>query len=575
MANPPDVENYWGTSRTEAFSDGVFAIAITLLILEVNVPETAFDNLWRGILDQWPSYLAYATSFITIGGIWLAHHGIFRRLQYANTRLMLVNLLLLMAVSFLPFPTKLMAEAIHSSDAERAAVIFYGGTLLVISSLLSALWGSVARDRHLLRPEVSEKEFNAIAMAAGPNIGLLRRRDRARDPRPQGRRGRLSRRRRRGRAPSTRRPDPTSYSGPGSNIMRSAERTTRRAPAPDADGAARRRRCRRRRRVPRDRRHVPDRLHRHLPRARLRVPGALRDAKTRMSRGLAATVTVLGTAVAVTLLALLLLVPLVGGVRDFLQELPATVQQLRDSDELSWLGDSGAAENVQAGAEQVSASVPDAISARARDRGRLLLRLPRRLHDPLHLPLPAHDIANLKRALGERAHARRGRALARSLGAGDDRGLALGDRRRRHRDDRRHDAGRHRVAARLELRRRARRDRGAARHDPQHRRDDRRVHPRADALGRGGAHRGDHHARRVLVYQQVENNILTPKIQGKAVNLSAFFIIVAVTLFGALLGVLGALTAVPLAATIQIFVQELTKARREQVAAAHEVLEPV
>ena len=75
----------------------------------------------------------------------------------------------------------------------------------------------------------------------------------------------------------------------------------------------------------------------------------------------------------------------------------------------------------------------------------------------------------------------------------------------------------------------------------------------------------------VLVYQQVENNILTPKIQGKAVSLSGFFIIVAVTLFGALLGVLGALTAVPLAATIQIFVQELTKARREQVAAAKAV----
>ena len=77
----------------------------------------------------------------------------------------------------------------------------------------------------------------------------------------------------------------------------------------------------------------------------------------------------------------------------------------------------------------------------------------------------------------------------------------------------------------------------------------------------------------LLVYQQVENNILTPKIQGVAVNLSGFFIIVAVTLFGALLGVLGALTAVPLAATIQIFVQELTKARRAKVAAAHAALE--
>jgi predicted PurR-regulated permease PerM len=77
----------------------------------------------------------------------------------------------------------------------------------------------------------------------------------------------------------------------------------------------------------------------------------------------------------------------------------------------------------------------------------------------------------------------------------------------------------------------------------------------------------------VLAYQQVENNLITPKVQGKAVNLSAFFIIVAVTLFGALLGVLGALTAVPLAATIQIFVLELTKARREKVAQAKAALE--
>ena len=171
-ANHVRLDNYWGTGRTEAFSDGVFAIAITLLILEISVPETAFDNLWRGIAEQWPSYLAYATSFITIGGIWLAHHGIFRRLQFANTPLMLINLLLLMAVSFLPFPTKLLAEAIHNPDAERAAVIFYGGSLLVISCLISALWGSVARDRHLLRPEVSAEEFNAIALATTPSVGF-------------------------------------------------------------------------------------------------------------------------------------------------------------------------------------------------------------------------------------------------------------------------------------------------------------------------------------------------------------------------------------------------------------------
>jgi uncharacterized membrane protein len=162
----------WDTGRTEAFSDGVFAIAITLLILEVSVPESEFDNLWRGIAHQWPSYLAYATSFITIGALWMFHHGIFRRLQYANTSVMRLNLALLMVVSFLPFPTKLLAEAIHDTDAERAAVIFYGATLLVISLLLSALCGVITRGRDLLRPEVSEQEINAILVASTPTLGF-------------------------------------------------------------------------------------------------------------------------------------------------------------------------------------------------------------------------------------------------------------------------------------------------------------------------------------------------------------------------------------------------------------------
>ena len=90
-------------------------------------------------------------------------------------------------------------------------------------------------------------------------------------------------------------------------------------------------------------------------------------------------------------LLLLLLVPLVGSVRDFLQELPAIVEELRASDELSsWLGDSGAAGNVQDGAEQISVSIPDAISAVLGIAGGFFTRLPRRLHDPLHVPLPAH-----------------------------------------------------------------------------------------------------------------------------------------------------------------------------------------
>jgi uncharacterized membrane protein len=166
------MEDRWDTGRTEAFSDGVIAIAITLLILEVAVPESEFDNLWRGIAHQWPAYLAYATSFITIGVIWMVHHGIFRRLRYANTWIMRINLALLMAVAFLPFPTKLLAEAIHDRDAERAAVIFYGATLLVISLLLSALCQVITRDRDLLKPEVSEQEINAILIATTPSLGF-------------------------------------------------------------------------------------------------------------------------------------------------------------------------------------------------------------------------------------------------------------------------------------------------------------------------------------------------------------------------------------------------------------------
>ena len=102
----------------------------------------------------------------------MVHHALFRRVQYANRRVTEVNLVLLMAVAFLPFPTRLVAEAIRNSSAERATVIFYGGWLLVISLLLSALWASVASDRTLLKPKVSQKGVSEIARATTPNLGF-------------------------------------------------------------------------------------------------------------------------------------------------------------------------------------------------------------------------------------------------------------------------------------------------------------------------------------------------------------------------------------------------------------------
>jgi TMEM175 potassium channel family protein len=164
--------NRWETSRIEAFSDGVFAIAITLLVLDIGVPQSAFDNLWRGFADQWPSYLAYATSFITIGGIWMLHHGVFRRLRYADNLVMRINLLLLMAVSFLLFPTRLVAEAITSGSAERAAVVIYGASLLLISLTFGALSYAIGRDPDLLEPGVTAGEVRALVRAVQPNAGF-------------------------------------------------------------------------------------------------------------------------------------------------------------------------------------------------------------------------------------------------------------------------------------------------------------------------------------------------------------------------------------------------------------------
>ncbi len=163
----------WATSRTEAFSDGVFAIAITLLVLDIDIPESQLHHLVRAILHQWPSYLAYATSFITIGGIWLAHHSIFRRLRWANTRIIRVNLALLMAVSFLPFPTRLVAESLRVGEStERVAVIFYGANLWAIALLFSALWRTVSSDRALLRPDVTDADMAAIGRASTPSVGF-------------------------------------------------------------------------------------------------------------------------------------------------------------------------------------------------------------------------------------------------------------------------------------------------------------------------------------------------------------------------------------------------------------------
>jgi len=140
-AQPGDGER--DTLRLEAFSDGVIAIAITLLVLEVRVPplhETEDGKeLWAALKDLWPSYLGYALSFVIIGIIWANHHDIFRHIGRVDRTLVLINTFFLLTVSFLPFPTGLLAEYL-GHEGERTATIVYSGWLLVIAITYNLLW---------------------------------------------------------------------------------------------------------------------------------------------------------------------------------------------------------------------------------------------------------------------------------------------------------------------------------------------------------------------------------------------------------------------------------------------------
>src|SRR5215467_5250067 len=120
------------TNRLEAFSDGVFAIAITLLVLDIHVPEPGSGSLGHELLAQWPSYAAYVISFITIGIIWMNHHAAFSRLRAVDHSILIWNLLLLLSVGILPFTTSLMATYLKEGSGESLAAAVYGASFLLM-----------------------------------------------------------------------------------------------------------------------------------------------------------------------------------------------------------------------------------------------------------------------------------------------------------------------------------------------------------------------------------------------------------------------------------------------------------
>jgi len=288
----------------------------------------------------------------------------------------------------------------------------------------------------------------------------------------------------------------------------------------------------------------------------------------KLGRGVAAAIVVLGSSVIVAALALLLLVPVVSSLIEFLKSLPTIVEELRDSGELSWAGDSGAAENVQTGSEKLAGTIPNAIDAFLGVAGNafsagiaiftliflalfLLVDLPRLQGAVASVLYP--DDSERVLVLWERIT----RTVSRwAIGAGliaiiagtvqggtayfvgSSYALALGV-----------------IAGLLDL------------------------IPTIGAtiagfilvptvLAEEGLTAALIMLAVILVYQQVENNLITPTVQGKAVEISGFFVMLGVTIFGALLGVLGALVAVPVTASLQIIVREITADRRARVAEA-------
>jgi uncharacterized membrane protein len=141
------------TSRLEAFSDGVLAIAITLLVIEIRPPEVhEGETLAHALWAQWPSYVAYLVSFLTIGVIWLNHHRVFEQVARVDGPLLLLNLNLLLWTALIPFPTAVVAEHLQGpGEAARTASALYSGVLLGMSLAFGALFAWLTHTDRLLR----------------------------------------------------------------------------------------------------------------------------------------------------------------------------------------------------------------------------------------------------------------------------------------------------------------------------------------------------------------------------------------------------------------------------------------
>ena len=170
------------TGRLEAFSDGVFAVAITLLVLNIKIPGIEASSktlptdteLWGMLRDEWPMLVAYGTSFATIGVMWLNHHKLFKHIKRVDNALIMINLLLLAVIVFIPVPTALLAEYLVQPDVHAAAVL-YSGTFFLMALFFNILWRYAAHDNRLLGKNIDAQSVAAISRQYlfGPLLYLI------------------------------------------------------------------------------------------------------------------------------------------------------------------------------------------------------------------------------------------------------------------------------------------------------------------------------------------------------------------------------------------------------------------
>jgi uncharacterized membrane protein len=160
------------TSRLETFADGVFAIAATLLILNVdtNIGSGSRD-VGAQLLHIWPQYVGYGVSFLTIGIMWANHHTFMHQIERTDRRFVLLTIGLMLCIAFVPFPTRLVAEHIRESGA-RPAALAYGATMTAAAAMFMSVWLYASHGRRLLRPDADPRTVRGITRSYLPGAPL-------------------------------------------------------------------------------------------------------------------------------------------------------------------------------------------------------------------------------------------------------------------------------------------------------------------------------------------------------------------------------------------------------------------